>query len=219
MTAAPGADEWVPKPTSLKRLRDAVQDCRGCELWEGTTRAVLGEGPRAAELVLVGEQPGDREDLEGNPFVGPAGRLLGKALEEAGIDPRSTYRTNAVKHFRFDQRGKRRIHQSPAARHVTACRPWLVAELSLLRPTGVVLLGATAVASVWGSGTRLGDRRGTFDDWPDEPPLRHPPDWVTATTHPSAVLRSRQRDADFDRFVADLSAASDRLRSPGAHVR
>jgi DNA polymerase len=162
--------------------------------------------------MLVGEQPGDREDLEGHPFVGPAGRLLDRALAEAGADPSRVYRTNVVKHFRFSgARGKQRIHKSPSRVHVVACGPWLVAEIDVVRPTGVVLLGGTAGKAVHGSGFTVGEARGQVRPWPEEitvlPNIEHPPDWVMATVHPSSVLRSRTRDEDFDRLVADLRVA------------
>ena len=181
----------MPPATSVGRLRDAAQECRGCELFADATQAVMGDGPKDARLMLVGEQPGDQEDRVGEPFVGPAGRLLDRALEEAGLDPASVYRTNAVKHFRFHARGKRRIHESPKRQHVLACGPWLEAELAVVRPVGVVVLGVTAGQAVVGSTRfRLKDHRGSFFEWPtDGFTSPHPPEWWTATTHPSAVLR------------------------------
>ena len=206
----PGAQAWVPDRPSLASLRAAAQECRGCELHESATQAVMGDGPTGAALMVVGEQPGDREDLVGEPFVGPAGQLLDRALEQAGIDPASVFRTNVVKHFRFSgTRGKQRIHKSPSRVHVAACGPWLVAELSLVRPTGMVLLGATAGKAVYGSTFRVGHARGTLQQWPpDSFPVRHPPAWVLATAHPSAVLRSRQREQDTAGLVSDLSVAA-----------
>lgn len=172
----------------------------------------MGDGPVTAELMLIGEQPGDKEDLAGEPFVGPAGKLLDRALTEAGIDPFSVYCTNVVKHFRFSgTRGKQRIHKSPSRWHVAACEPWLIAELDLVRPAGVVLLGATAGAGVDGAKFRLGPNRGHFQDWPEAKPVPNPPAWVLATTHPSAVLRSRRRDEDFGLLVADLRLVGQRL--------
>ncbi|MCK0113601.1 UdgX family uracil-DNA binding protein [Ornithinimicrobium sp. F0845] len=144
MAEAKDATAWVPARPTLRRLAEAVQDCRGCELWEDATQAVLSTGTREARLMLVGEQPGDREDREGEPFVGPAGRVLATALETAGIDPGETYLTNAVKHFRFERRGKRRIHEAPELRHLVACHPWLEAELTVVDPDVVVCLGASA---------------------------------------------------------------------------
>src|SRR5438270_9330358 len=138
-----------PRPT-LASLRAAAQTCRACDLWEGTTQAVTGEGPPSARLMLVGEQPGDREDLEGHPFVGPAGRLLDRALEAAGIDRADAFITNGVKHFKYKQRGKRRIHQRPNAAEIAACRPWLDAELSLVRPQALVCMGAVAAQALLG---------------------------------------------------------------------
>jgi len=201
----PGAAPWVPDHPTLATLRSAAQECRGCELYADATQAVVGEGPPDAALVLVGEQPGDQEDQVGEPFVGPAGRLLDRALEDAGIDPRSVFRTNAVKHFRFSgTRGKQRIHKSPGRPHVVACQPWLVAELDLVRPRGAVLLGATAGQAVFGPSFRVGATRGQRLAWPDESATHHRPAWVVPTVHPSSVLRSRERDTDLAAFVADL---------------
>jgi uracil-DNA glycosylase family protein len=210
----PGAASWVPdgRP-SLADLRSAAQECRGCELYRDATQAVMGEGPAGARLILLGEQPGDKEDLAGEPFVGPAGRLLDRALDEAGIDPASVFRTNVVKHFRFSgTRGKQRIHKSPSRVHVSACGPWLVAEMSLVRPEGVVLLGATAGKAVYGSTFRVGEARGRLVGWPEAFPVEQPPEWVLATTHPSAVLRSRNRDEDLAALVTDLRVAATHLR-------
>ena len=208
----PGAQEWVPERPTLPKLRSAVDSCRGCELYADATQGVMGDGPPDTPLVLVGEQPGDQEDLAGEPFVGPAGRLLDQALTAAGIPPESVFRTNAVKHFRFSgTRGKQRIHQGPSRGHVVACRPWLVAELAVVRPRGVVLLGATAGQAVFGSSFRVGPSRGQVLDWPESPHLESPPAWVVPTVHPSAILRSRQRDEDLAAFVADLEVAAGRL--------
>jgi len=209
----PGAQEWVPERLTLESLRGAVQDCRGCELYQDATQGVMGEGDVSAPLMLVGEQPGDREDQEGEPFVGPAGRLLDKALAAADIDPGTVFKTNVVKHFRFaGTRGKQRIHKSPSRVHVAACEPWLLAELDLVRPQGVVLLGGTAGQAVYGSSFRVGESRGQLQEWPSESHLvRHRPEWVLATTHPSAVLRSRNREDDFEAFVADLKVAAGTL--------
>jgi DNA polymerase len=163
--------------------------------------------------MLLGEQPGDREDREGAPFVGPAGGVLDRALADAGIEPEQVFVTNVVKHFRFKLAGKRRIHVSPAQRHVEACAPWLTAELELVTPAGVVLLGGTAGKALYGPGFRVGDARGRLEDWPqDRYPLDAPP-WVLATTHPSAVLRAREdREAAYEGLVADLRVAADALR-------
>lgn len=208
----PGAQQWVPGAPTLPTLREALQECRGCELWRDATQAVMGEGDPAAALVLLGEQPGDQEDQQGRPFVGPAGRVLVKALGDAGIDPGSTYRTNVVKHFRWsERRGRQRIHQTPTSKHVGACAPWLSAELALLRPTGVVLLGGTAGKAVFGPSFRVGESRRSLMEWPERLPTARPPDWVLPTTHPSAVLRADDRDAAYDGLVADLRVAAGHL--------
>lgn len=204
----PGAQEWVPGSPTLPSLREAVQECRGCELYRDATQAVMGRGAARAALMLVGEQPGDREDREGEPFVGPAGRVLSDALAEAGVDPEGVYVTNAVKHFRFQWKGKRRIHQSPDRGQVAACAPWLAAELEVVRPTGVVLLGGTAGKALYGSGFRVGATRGTLQEWPDAVPVPVAPGWVLPTIHPAAVLRTRDdREAAYDGLVGDLRTA------------
>lgn len=198
------ASPWVPDRPSLPNLRSAVEECRGCELWEDATQAVLGSGRAMARLMLVGEQPGDQEDKQGEPFVGPAGRVLAEAMEEAGIDPEEAYLTNAVKHFRFRQRGKRRIHQSPELRHLVACQPWLEAELSVVDPDVLVCLGASAGRAVLGRRVRIGAERGEVLDGPGD---RR----TVITTHPSAVLRLRSRggyDEAFGALVADLAVAA-----------
>jgi len=209
----PGAEQWVPQRPTLSRLRAAVQECRGCELYQDATQGVMGDGAADARLVLLGEQPGDKEDQEGEPFVGPAGRVLDDALADAGITPEGVYTTNVVKHFRWSgMRGKRRIHQSPKQQHVEACRPWLDAELRLLRPRGVVLLGGTAGKALYGPSFRVGESRGRRLDWPQDRPVAVPPEWVLATTHPSAVLRARdERQEAYDALVADLRLAADWL--------
>ncbi len=205
----PGAQEWVPEQPTLDRMRSAVHGCRGCELYADATQGVLGDGPPEAPLMVVGEQPGDQEDRAGEPFVGPAGRLLDQALEAAGIEPGSVFRTNAVKHFRFSgTRGKQRIHKGPSRVHVAACQPWLIAELDVVRPRGVVLLGSTAGQSVYGPAFRVGASRGQRLQWPESLALRRPPEWVVPTTHPSSVLRSRQRTEDLAALVADLQVAA-----------
>ena len=190
----------VPAKPNLANLRGAVQECRACDLWEGATQAVIGEGKRGASVMLVGEQPGDREDIEGHPFVGPAGGVLDKGLERAGIDPDDAYITNVVKHFRYKSRGKRRIHQKPDRWHVSACLPWLQAELAVVQPAALVCLGATAGQALLGSQIRVGRDRGR----PLDSDLA---ELVTLTTHPSAILRAEddERDAAMDQFVADLS--------------
>ena len=193
----------IPDRLSFKALREAAQGCRACELWEGATQAVVGTGPSPskARLMLVGEQPGDREDVEGLPFVGPAGRVLDQGLERAGIARGDAYITNVVKHFRYKLRGKRRIHQTPERAHVAACRPWLNAELKLVKPEALVCLGATAAQALLGSQVRIGHDRGRPMD---SDLARH----VTLTTHPSAILRQRddaERAEAMDAFVEDLT--------------
>ena len=217
----PGARWWVPEWPSLPTLRDAVQECRGCELWQDATQGVMGAGRPNSTLMVVGEQPGDKEDRAGEPFVGPAGKLLDRALAEAGIDPDSVFRTNVVKHFRHEgTRGRQRIHRSPSRVHVAACGPWLVAELALVQPVGVVLLGATAGKAIHGPGFKVGEARGQLHPWPEEfapepepepEPESRRPSWVLATVHPSAVLRSRNRDEDLARLVEDLRTAAQAL--------
>ena len=204
-----GAGPWVPDDPTLPALREAVQACEGCDLFREATQGVMGEGSTRAPLVLLGEQPGDQEDRAGEPFVGPTGKLLDRALADAGIDPDRVFRTNVVKHFRWSgTRGKQRIHKSPTRGHVEACRPWLEAELALVRPDGVVVLGGTAGKAVFGSSFRVGEARGRTTDWPDSFPLARPPKWVLPTTHPSAVLRTNDRDAAYDELVADLVVAA-----------
>jgi uracil-DNA glycosylase len=194
--------------SDLQTLRAAALECRACDLWRRGTQTVFGEGPRQADLMLVGEQPGDREDIEGHPFVGPAGRLLDRALGEAGIDHERIYVTNAVKHFRWTPRGKRRIHQRPAAEHIRACRPWLDAELRLVKPNVLVCLGATAAQALLGPRFRVSEQRGI----PVESPLAPS---VFATVHPSSILRARDesREREFAAFVGDLRAAADVLHA------
>jgi uracil-DNA glycosylase len=194
----------VPARPTLPRLRSAAQRCRACELWEGATQAVVGEGPTPADAMLVGEQPGDREDLEGTPFVGPAGRMLDRGLADAGIDPARVYVTNVVKHFRYRRRGKRRIHQKPDAAHVAACRPWLDAELALVRPRVLVCLGAVAAQSLVGRDVRVTRDHGR----PLESDLAR---FVLVTVHPSSLLRApdeQARRAAYAAFVADLKAVA-----------
>jgi uracil-DNA glycosylase family protein len=199
-------DPPIPERLSLKALRENVQECRACELYQGTTQAVLGEGPKAAVVMLVGEQPGDREDREGHPFVGPAGRLLDKALEEAGIARDQAYITNAVKHFHFRSRGKRRIHQRPEAEHIRACRPWLDAELAVVKPRVLVCMGATAAQGLLGRGVRVTKDRGR----PLESDLA---ELVFVTVHPSSILRAEDEDREqaYADFVSDLKAVAAEL--------
>jgi DNA polymerase len=193
----------VPADADLAALAEAAEKCEGCELFAPATQVVFGTGPAQARCVVVGEQPGDREDIEGEPFVGPAGRLLDQALAEAGIDRSATWVTNAVKHFHFEQRGKRRLHQSPEAGHITACRPWLLAELDRLRPELIVLLGAVAGRALLGPSFRVTKQRGVLMPWPEDENVQ-----VLATLHPSAVLRADDRDAAYAGLVADLRVAA-----------
>jgi uracil-DNA glycosylase len=190
----------VPGRPTPANMREAVQGCRACDLWEGATQAVMGEGPRHAPLMLVGEQPGDREDIEGHPFVGPAGKVLDRGLEQAGIDTDQVYITNVVKHFRYQARGKRRIHQKPDRWQVSACLPWLEAEIAMVHPTALVCLGATAAQALLGSQVRIGRDRG-------KPMESEFAELVTLTAHPSSILRSQtdeERDAAMAELVADL---------------
>jgi uracil-DNA glycosylase family protein len=196
----PTAAPFVPATSSLDGLAAAAGSCRGCPLWEPATQVVFGAGPPDARLVVVGEQPGDQEDKAGEPFVGPAGRLLDGALEEAGIDRSLAYVTNAVKHFKFRASGKRRIHATPDTWEVAACKPWLEAELALLRPELVVLLGATAGKAAFGSSFRVTQSRGVLMPYGELQAL--------ATLHPSAVLRADDRDAARAGLVADLRVAA-----------
>lgn len=203
------AEEFVPDTRSLDALRKAADGCRGCELWEPATQTVFSAGPVDARVALVGEQPGDVEDRQGQPFVGPAGRLLVKAVDDAGIPREITYRTNAVKHFRFTQAGpgKRRIHQTPELSHITACKPWLAAELRILEPEVVVCLGATAVRSLLGTTVKVMRDRGTVLE--RETSLG--PIAFVVTVHPSAVLRADDRDAAYAGLVSDLEVVAGRL--------
>jgi uracil-DNA glycosylase family protein len=191
----------LPDRLSLPALREAVQTCRGCDLYRNATQAVFGEGARAADVMLVGEQPGDSEDREGRPFVGPAGRLLDNALEEAGIDRAATYVTNVVKHFKWQARGKRRIHQKPNWTEIAACRPWLDAELEVVQPRILVCLGATAAQALLGRQFRVTQSRGKLVDSPLA-------EVVTATVHPSAILRADDRETEYALFVKDLKQIS-----------
>jgi DNA polymerase len=198
------AVDFLPKSHSLAALAAAVQRCRGCELYRDATQAVFGEGKSRAQMILVGEQPGDREDLEGRPFVGPAGELLDRALEEAGIQRRQVYITNAVKHFKWEPRGARRLHKKPSARELAACRPWLDAELEAVRPDVVVCLGATAAQSLFGKAFRITAQRGRLLDVDNV-------GRALATWHPSAVLRApekAQRHEMRRQLIADLATAA-----------
>ena len=199
MTALDPPPAPVPERPTLATLRDNVQACRACDLWKAATQAVMGEGPRRAELMLVGETPGDREDVEGHPFVGPAGGVLDRGLQRAGISRGDVYLTNAVKHFRYRLRGRRRIHQTPDRWQVKACLPWLEAEIKVVQPHALVCLGAVAGQALLGSQIRIGRDRGKrFES--DLAEL------VTLTTHPSAILRTPDADRDraMEQFVTDL---------------
>jgi uracil-DNA glycosylase len=205
------AAAYVPERPTLGRLREAAAGCRGCHLYESATQTVFGEGARGAEVMFVGEQPGDQEDLAGKPFVGPAGRILDQALEEAGIDRRQTYVTNVVKHFKWQPRGKRRIHQKPNWAEMAACRPWLEAELDVVEPEVVVCLGATAAQALIGRDFRVSRQRGELVD----SPLAR---YVLATVHPSSILRQRDdasREAEYAAFVEDLRVVPPLLNGAG----
>jgi uracil-DNA glycosylase family protein len=203
MARYPTAEPFLPETRDLISLARAVQECRGCDLWERATQAVFGEGPATADVVLVGEQPGDREDLVGKPFVGPAGRLLDDALEQAGIDRSRTYLTNAVKHFKWKPRGKRRIHDKPSWSQISACRPWLEAELEAVRPRALVLMGATAAQSLLGRDVRVTRDRGRY-------PADGLAEVVVVTIHPSSILRGEpeERRAKLAALVEDLRLAA-----------
>ncbi|MFC9294135.1 UdgX family uracil-DNA binding protein [Streptomyces sp. NPDC057011] len=213
------ARPYLPSRGGLPALRRAAADCEGCPLFRDATGTVFGKGPAHARLMLVGEQPGDQEDVQGEPFVGPAGRLLRKALDEAGLGDEDPYLTNAVKHFKFAvaPRGKRRIHKAPSLREMTACRPWLMEELRLVAPEVLVVLGGTAGKALLGSSFRVGERRGvllpmpTLDGNGDGDGAGAAPGLLLATVHPSAVLRADDREAAFSGLVADLSVAATAL--------
>jgi uracil-DNA glycosylase family protein len=219
-----------PQGVGLEGLRAAAANCRACELWEPATQTVFGEGPETARVVFVGEQPGDQEDRKGEPFVGPAGRMLDRALGDAGIDRRLTYVTNAVKHFYFRPTPKRRLHQTPRPEHLRACRPWLEAEFAVLKPEIVVCLGATAAKALISPSFRITRDRGRLMPWTppgvaradagedyaaaedadEEAPAQT---WMLATTHPSAILRTpdESRAAAYDALVADLTVVAHAL--------
>ncbi len=203
------AIDFLPAKRTLAALRDAARSCKGCEIYKNATQTVFGEGPQNASVVFVGEQPGDQEDRQGHPFVGPAGRLLDKALAEARIPREQIYVTNAVKHFKWIQRGKRRMHQKPLIRQVIACRPWLQAELEIIRPKLVVCMGATAAQSVFGSTVSITRERGKFLDT-DFGPVGF------ITIHPSSIYRHPKREEqekEYRRFVAEMKLVRRRLVS------
>jgi DNA polymerase len=216
---APGALPFLPEKRSLAALREAVQHCQGCDIYHHATQAVFGEtevssadrGVPKAGLMLIGEQPGDREDREGHPFVGPAGRLLDQCLEEAGIDRQTVYVTNTVKHFKWEPRGKVRIHKKPSSSEIFACRPWLDAELETVRPALIVCLGAVAAQSLLGSRFKVTESHGTIQQVGDLPP-------ILATFHPASILRAL-KDEDRHRqtavFISDLKRAAEFWRERG----
>ncbi len=198
----------VPPRPSLRSLREALSECRACDLWAGATQAVMGEGRVRSAVMLVGEQPGDREDIEGRPFVGPAGRVLAEGLERVGLDSADVYVTNVVKHFRYKARGKRRIHQKPDRWQTSACLPWLEAELAVVRPDALVALGATAAQALFGNHIRIGRDRGAAIE-------SELAELVILTAHPSSILRApdgEERHQAMEQFVADLAMVAGWLR-------
>src|SRR5262245_30703289 len=200
------AENLIPDTPTLFSLKEAASDCKACDLWENATQTVFGEGAKRAKVMFIGEQPGNDEDLKGHPFVGPAGRVLDQALEEAGIDRRQTYVTNVVKHFKWEPRGKRRIHKKPNTTEIEACRPWLEAEIATVRPKILVCLGATAAQALLGKDFRVSRQRGQ----PIPSPLA---DLVMATVHPSSILRptDETREAEMEQFIDDLKIVADAL--------
>ena len=195
-TAAP----LIPSRPTVKKLRDAAAGCTACDLWKRGTQTVFGEGKQTSTVMFIGEQPGNSEDLEGRPFVGPAGNLLDRALVEAGIDRSKVYVTNVVKHFKWEPRGKRRIHKKPNALEITACRPWLEAEIAVVKPRAIICLGSTAAQALLGPKFKVTQQRGRFVDSPLA-------EFVTATVHPSSILRAPTDEArrmETKRFIADL---------------
>lgn len=192
-----------PRTSSWSALRDAACECKACHLYRHATHMVFGEGPRNSEMMLIGEQPGDHEDLSGKPFVGPAGKIMDRALEEAGIDRKKIYVTNTVKHFKWEPRGKRRIHKKPNAREIAACKPWLESELRIVRPKIVVAMGATAAKAIFGPSFRVTRQRGKVLSSELAPR-------VVATVHPSSLLRQpdeESREREYKNFVSDLRVA------------
>jgi DNA polymerase len=215
MTRFPTAEAFLPTRPSLKSLRDAAPRCRGCDLYKNATQTVFGEGPRNARLVLLGEMPGDEEDKQGKPFVGPAGRLLDVALDQVELSRNDVYVTNAVKHFRWEPRGKRRLHKKPSARQIEACKPWLHAEILVVKPEGIVCLGATAAQVMLGRSFRITKHRGRFFEGRDVA-------WLMATYHPAAILRAPEkenRERMRQDFTEDLRRAAARLNSPASKQR
>jgi uracil-DNA glycosylase family protein len=201
------AADLIPDHPSVSSVRRAAKSCRACDLWKRGTQTVFGEGSPTARLMLVGEQPGDQEDLQGHPFVGPAGKLLDRALAAAGIDRAGVYVTNVVKHFKWEPRGKRRIHKKPRASEIAACRPWLDVEVALVKPQAIVCLGATAAQALLGGSFKVTQSRGAFVASPLAP-------LVMATVHPSSILRAADDEArrvEFERFAADLRKVAQAL--------
>lgn len=208
----PTARPWLPEKPTLPRLREAAAGCKGCDLWQRGTQTVFGEGSAHARVMMLGEQPGDKEDLQGRPFVGPAGAVLDKALAEAGIDRNDVYVTNIVKHFKWEPRGKRRIHKKPNALEISACRPWLEAEIAVTRPEVVVLLGATAAQGILGRDFRVTQHRGEWVSSDVAP-------FVLATVHPSSILRApddESRHEEMRKFVADLKTVARQIHKKKA---
>lgn len=206
------AAQLIPKHPTLARLREAAAGCRACDLWQHATQTVFGEGPEQARVMMIGEVPGDQEDRQGHPFVGPAGTLLDRALSAAGIDRGDVYVTNIVKHFKFEPRGKRRIHKKPNAIEISACLPWLDAELAIVRPQIVVLLGATAAQSILGRNFRVTQQRGR---WVQSKIASY----VLATVHPSSILRApddQARHQEMEQFIADLKPVAEQLHARAA---
>jgi uracil-DNA glycosylase family protein len=203
----PGAEQFLPAQRSLSALRSAAAACQGCDLYQDATQTVFGSGEANARLLLVGEQPGDVEDVDGAPFVGPAGRVLYRALADAGLERTPTFVTNAVKHFHFRRAGKRRLHQTPRAGHISACRPWLQAEVAAVHPDVIVCLGGTAAKSVLGNDVRVLRDRGTVLERDSDVG----PAAFVVTVHPSSILRTppEERDAAYAGFVADLKVAAE----------
>jgi uracil-DNA glycosylase len=194
------AADLIPEQLSLPLLKEAAADCRACDLWKKGTQTVFGDGRARSKVMFIGEQPGNEEDLTGKPFVGPAGRLFDNALDEAGIDRKQTYVTNVVKHFKWEPRGKRRIHKKPNAQEIAACRPWLEAEVALVKPRVIVALGATAAQALLGAQFRVTKERGKFIESTLAP-------YIMATVHPSSILRApddETRHLEYRRFVDDL---------------
>jgi len=200
------AASLIPEQPTLEKLREAAAGCKACPLWETGTQTVFGEGSPDADVVFVGEQPGDREDIEGRPFVGPAGKLFDEALVEAGIDRSQVYVTNVVKHFKWKPQGKRRIHQKPNWREIAACRPWLDAEVAVLKPRVLVCLGATAAQALLGRDFRVSRQRGELVESPLAPN-------TIATVHPSSILRAEDRDVQFREFVRDLEKVAELINA------